>query len=110
MPEYDNNPNIKERQLSGETIDDGDQAQIVEIRSRLLKHVRISRGLPVDPNQLDVKAISQLPNAQVIDGDESIDQVDTHPKIIGLSTLTPTHSAVGVDIRAKRLEKLNKAA
>jgi len=110
MPEYDTNRNSKERQLSGEPIDAGDQAKIVEIKSQLLEHVRISKGLPANPNQLDVKTISQLSNARVIEGNESVDLVDTNPKIIGFPTLTPEHSAVGASIRTERLKKLKKAA
>ena|SRR3989338_9799296 len=106
MTEHDFN---KERVLSGETVDTQNQAEIAEVKLQLLEHVRIRKGLSSTPVQLDVEAISQLTDAKIIDENQPEYQ-NVGSRIIDISTLPPSHSAVGVAIRAERLKKLKKAA
>jgi len=109
MPENDIK---KERALSGGAIDAQDQVEIEGVRSQLLEHVRVRKGLPADPQQLDIQAISQLTDVTVVDGNQSEDQETDSARIIDISTLTPNRSAMGVVVRAgrERSRKLRKAA
>lgn len=86
--------------IGGETVKSQDQRKLAAVRSRLLEHVRETRGLPSGPVQLDVKAISQLSNAPIIEHVEAI--VTT--KVLDISVLSPNHSVVGLSLRQKRLE------
>lgn len=90
----------KERLIGGgETSEADDQEALMGVRSELLEHVRIRKGLPPDPVQLDVTAVSQLSAVPTIDYKE--ERVTT--KIVDISSLSPIHSIVGLSIRQKRL-------
>lgn len=105
MPEQDGN-NHQERVLSGETIETKDQQAIAKVRSDLLAHARMRKGLPPIPVQLDVQAISQLTDADTIDSTPSLEEpTQKTAEIIDISKRGFNESVVGYTIQAERSKK-----
>lgn len=98
----------KERLIAGGTAEAQDQVAYAAAKSELLRRVRTRKGLPADPIQLDIQAVSQLSDAPRID---DVEKKGIPSRIIDISSLTPNHSAVALTIWQKRLEdKEGKAA
>lgn len=91
----------------GNTVEAQDQKAYATVKSGLLEHVRISKGLPPDPVQLDVEAVSQLPDAPIIENGEGS---EIPGRIVNISSLTPNHSVVALRILQKRIEDQEEKA
>lgn len=100
MPEHDQ----KERVLGGNTGEAGDQAALAKVRANLLEHVRVTKGLPPKPVNLDVEILSGISNSPVIDNPE----VRQKPQVIPIDTATlpATDSIVGSLVHQGRLEQI----
>ena len=100
MSEYDQ----KERVLTGDIAEAEDRDKLAKVRASLRDHVRIGKGLPQDPVNLDVDILSQLPNSPVIE-----DPIrGKEPKVVSLdiSRLPAEHSVVGLVKHQERLKKI----
>ncbi len=99
--------------LTGQTIGQADNEAIEAVRVGIRTHVREKAGLPSDPNQLEVRVLSQLGKSTVVDATSTaLSPITT--RVIPIATFEHNPSGVGRRIVAYRNElrqhPLEKAA
>lgn len=108
MPDRDKDYPEPSRILSGETIEERDRAGIAVAKSNILEITREHKGLPNDPPQLDVDAISQLKDAKIVDAGEVVPLLDPNRLTVDVSKLGHPErlSAFPLSHRLRRMRKL----